>query len=164
MERAFTFIEIMVVVIIIAILAIVVIPRMVNVSEMRLEMAAHKLAADLKYAREFAMNHNCRSRVVFAPDTSTYTVSENSSGSWQAAKDPATRDDLIVTLNQGNYAGVSIVSANFDGDTLVEFDSLGTPYSSGGGTLGSTGSVLLSCTGGAQKTINVTPVTGRVSI
>jgi prepilin-type N-terminal cleavage/methylation domain-containing protein len=164
MKRGFTFIELIMVIAVVAVLALVIVPRMLDIGEAALETAIRKVAADMKYARDFAVNHRCGSRVDFEPLTHSYTVYEDSSGSWDIAQDPTTGEDFTVILNEGQYKGVIIVSVDFDGNDLIEFNSAGEPFTSGGRLTG-LGTVEMGYEGGTvSRHINVAPVTGRINV
>jgi len=162
-SKAFTLVELVIIVLLIGILAVIAVSRVGVVSNFRQEGTLTKVRADLRYAKEYAMNNSCHARVAYdtAGDTS-YTITTDLSGSWADMEDPTTHvAPFTVTLNTGNYAGVQIASANFDGQTTVEFDAIGRPYSYDGAIstlLAVTGAVTI--TGG--RTVTVTVDTGRV--
>lgn len=166
MRKGFSFIELIIVVVIIAILAVVAIPRILDIGDMRLSVALGKVAGDIKFAREFAMNYNRRTRITFLSAQNRYIVEALNSftSAWEVLEDPATRDDFDIILNTGHYKKVEISSASFDGQNRVEFDSVGAP-STTSGPLAATGAVNMKYTGSTStSTINVEPVTGRVDI
>lgn len=165
-KKGFTFIEVIVVVVMLAIVTIIVIPRIYDIGEARLDMAVDKVASDLKYAREFAINNNGRTRVRFITASERYVVEffNVSGGVWEAVEDPSIREDFDVRLGQGVYAGVDITGASFDGTAEIIFDSIGAPHTAAG-PLNGTGSVnLRKSGGGAQSAITVEAVTGAISI
>ena len=163
MSKSFTLIELIIILLLVGILAIVTVPRMLSIQGFRQEATLNKVKADLKYVMEFAVNNSCKTRVAYntTGDTS-YTATTDLSGSWDDMTDPTTHTSpFTVTLNTGNYLGVKITNVNFDGHAGVEFDSIGRPYSYGGGSatlLSSDGSITL--TGG--KSITITVDTGRI--
>lgn len=166
-KNGLTLIEITIVIAILAILAVVTIPRMIHIKEMRLNMALDKVAADLKYAHEYAINHNLKTRVEFVPSQHSYTVYYKgpSDSNWIVAVDPTGRENFVVTLNTGDYRGVVIEDVSFDEDNEIIFDSIGAPFTSAGDALPDTGSIFMAYVDSAtQSTVNVTPVTGRVYI
>lgn len=161
--KGFTLIEIILVIIVLSIIAIVAIPKFTDMVEHRRFVAAEKIQADLRWAQQFAVNKNCRARVVFNSGAESYAITENSSGSFVNATDPTTRGDFNVQLNTGHYSGVVIDSVSFDGQDIVEFDSIGRPYSYNGSSstaLSSTGRVYLT----GSMSIDVTPETGKIEI
>lgn len=162
--KAFTLIELVVTIIILAIIAVVAVPRITDIIQNRQLVAARKIQADLRWAQQFAVNKNCRTRVAFNAGAESYTVSENTSLSFVTATDPTTNSSFTVTLNTGQYAGVEISSVSFDGQNTVEFDPLGKPYASDGTgsppALAATGTVSLP----NSISITVTPETGKVSV
>ena len=130
MKRGFTLIEVMVIAVVVIILAIVTIPRLMTIGEVRLHMAVRKVAQDLRYAHEYAVINNVDTRVSFNSANETYAVSRYVGGAtgWETITDPTTGEDFIVTLNNGEYKGVTIESADFDGNSAVGFDAMGIPH------------------------------------
>jgi len=164
-KKGFTFIELIIVLIVVAILAVVAVPRIMDIGGMRLDTAMDKVAADIKYGREFAMNHNQRTRITFDAGAESYRIDafNTQTSAWDFIQDPTTRADFQVFLDQGSYVGVGIESALFDGLSAVEFNSYGAPFTSGG-ALAAAGIVTISNIAGDQSSVNVAPVTGRIEI
>jgi len=161
---AFTIVELMIMISIAGILVILVIPRIDDIGQINAGIAVDKVLADLRYAKRFAINHNCRSRVAYDSAGDTYAVSEDSSGSFQTAEDPTTRGNFIVDLNAGIWSGVGIGPVSFDGQSTVEFDSTGAPYSVSAGApspLSSDGSVEV---GSNAPLIRVGAGSGRIYV
>jgi len=165
-HKGFTLIELVIIIILIGIIAVVVAPKLGDVTTTKASSFRDKLKADIRYAQNLAMSQNRRYRVYFntapAPNPGYAVVNDaNGNGTWgeagEIAMDPAGGGNLSVTLNAGQYAGISITAVGFAGN-YVEFDSLGRPYDSGG-LLAVSQSVTV--TGGSSVTVS--PQTGAVN-
>lgn len=126
-RKGFTIIELIMVIVLIGIIAVFAATRLGDVTDTKAGTFVDKLRADIRYAQNLAMTRNQRYRVYFngsgggAP-ASGYSVVNNSTG--ETALDPAGGGNLIVTLNTGNYAGIT-VSTPAGG--FIEFNALGAP-------------------------------------
>ncbi len=152
--KGFTLIELVMVIVLLGIMAAVVVPRFVNVSSMNAAAFADKLRADIRYAQNLAMARNQRYRVYVntapAPTPNGYAVVNVSSG--MVAQDPAGQGTLSVTLNTGQYAGITV---NTPPGGYVEFNSLGAS------TAGA--DVTITVNGDATLTVTITAQTGAVN-
>ncbi|MDI6762669.1 MAG: prepilin-type N-terminal cleavage/methylation domain-containing protein [Thermodesulfobacteriota bacterium] len=136
-SKGISLIEVILVLVIIAILAAVVIPRAgFDVSpRASVEGAAYMIASDIRYAQECAMANRVSKEIRFTSNSNSYSFFPTSSF------DPS-----------GQLQGATI------GTTVIfTFNSLGEPTTSAGWT------VTVS-TGGVSKTISVANYTGKVSI
>ena len=135
-QSGMTLIEVVLVMIIVAILAAVVIPRAgFDVSSRAsLDGAAYMIASDIRYAQEFAMANRVSKEIRFTSGSNSYSFFPTSS------LDPTGRLPSGVTI----------------GTTVTfTFNSLGEPTTSAGWTV---------TVPGSTKTITVTNYTGKVSI
>lgn len=158
-NKGFTLIELVMILVLIGIIAAVAVPRLGDVTGMKSSSFADKLRADIRYAQNLAMTENQRYRVYVniapAPAPAGYAVANDTDGdgTWgeagEFAADPAGSGNLSITLNAGEYAGITVAP-----NTFVEFDALGRP-TVGGGT------VLTLSPGGA--TITITAQTGALN-
>ena len=158
-QKGFTLVEIVMVIILMAITAMVVIPRLGDVTASKASVFVEKLRADIRYAQNLAMTQNRRYRVYFntipSPNPGYAVVNDASGDGWGAtganeyASDPAGGGNLSVTLNAGQFAGIT-VSTPAGG--FVEFNSLGVP----------TAAATLTITPGGQ-TVTIIAQTGAVN-
>jgi len=137
----FSYIEMLVVVLLIAIFAAVATPRYVSaINRYRVDGAAQRVIADLQYARSEAQR-NSQSR----------TVQFNSASNVYALVGMADRDhpdqNFTKVLSEEPYAS-RIISATFGGDEAVIFDMYGRPDSSG---------TLVLQSGSLQRTVSLAP-------
>ncbi len=137
-SKGMTLIETIMVIVIIAILMAVVIPRAgFDVApRASVEGAAHMIASDIRYAQEFAMANRVSKEIRFTANSNSYSFFPTSS------LDPTGR------LPSGITIGTTVT---------FRFNSLGEPISGGGSSVTVSGS-------GSSKTINVANYTGKVSI
>jgi len=154
-QHGFTLIELVIIIVLLAIIAAVAIPRMGDVTSMKAAATAEKIKSDIRYAQELAMTQNRSYRVYFngapAPASGYAVVYDTSGGAWTSfgyAQDPTGKGNLSVTLNSGDYAGVTAsITAGAD---PIEFNSLGRP--AGGATtvtVSPNGSITISAETGA---------------
>jgi MSHA pilin protein MshC len=160
-RKGFTFIELVMVIVLIGIIAVYAAPRLSNVTDTKAGAFVDKLRADIRYAHNLAMTRNQRYRVYFngsgggAPASGYIVVNDaNGNGTWgeaaaEIALDPAGGGNLIVTLNTGNYAGIT-VSTPAGG--FIEFNALGAP----------TAAATLTITPGGQQ-VTIVAQTGAVN-
>ena len=122
--RAFTLVELLFVLIIMAMLAGVATPRYFRtITNQRIAAVQRKIQTDLAYAQRRARLRSTQQKVKFDVSKNTYTL--------------ATVPDLDrpgqefeVRLNEDPY-NATIVSADFGGSTDLIYDAYGVPTSSG---------------------------------
>ncbi len=150
--QAFTLVEVLVVVVIMAIAGAMIVPLMTGAGEMEAVSAARAIATDIQYAQSYAITNQSPATVRFYPDTDRYTLS-NASG---LLKHPMTNKGYLVDFRTGgDFDQVDLASASFGGVASVVFDELGSPNAGGSVTV----------LGGSRTyRIDVTSVTGTVSV
>lgn len=150
--EAFTLVELLVVVVIMAIAGAILVPMMSGTVEMQAVSAARTIATDIQYAQSVAITMQSPVTVQFYPAADRYTLS-NASG---LLKHPMTNKDYLVDFHtRDDFDCLDLASASFGGGTSVVFDELGSP--------GAGGSVTV--LGGSQTyRVDVTSVTGTVSV
>lgn len=132
-RKGFTLIELVMVLVLIGIIALFVAPRLGNMTTTNAGAFSDKLRADIRYAQNLAMTRGKRTRVQFI--ASIYSVTQDTSvagdctGPFPAVTDPAGSGVLLVQINTGSYAGITINASML----CLEFDSLGRPYVCGVG-------------------------------
>jgi len=169
-EGGFTLIELLIVIVILSIAAAIVVPMASSAASMQLRSAANMVAADLEYAKSLALGTGQRHSVVFDAANERYWIV---GGTQYAVTDaighPVKKGFPYVVdfANDPRLGQVEVVDTDFNGsgNSIVSFDSLGSPYQ--GGTtpapLNSEGVITLQA-GGISRTVSVEPVTGFVSI
>jgi MSHA pilin protein MshC len=164
-QRGFTLIELVMVIVLIGIFAMIIAPRLPDVTLTNAGAFADKLRADIRYAQDLAMTRGLRSRVDFSV-VDRYSVQNSTNtacGAFPVATDPATGGPFTITVNSGMYAGLTIAPSM----NCLEYDSLGQPYdcvgAAGCSTSPSGMSVTISANGAPASVITVSPQTGAVN-
>jgi hypothetical protein len=131
--------------------------------EMRLDAAARRLAADLRYAQGQSVATRVAHGIWFEPASGRYTVWAETPET--PAVDPADRSHTLGVdfARNAEFHGVSIASASFGSTPAVSFDSFGVPRDSAGTDLARAGRVVLKY-GDRSDTVSVAPATGVVTV
>lgn len=140
-ENAFTTIELLAVGAILGIMVAFATPHLARwLSIVRLNASARTIATDLQVGRMNAISQNTRFRISFSPESNTYQMQRDQTGTWHNAG-----ETKILP------SGIDLVSATAD----PEFQTLGN--TSGGST------ITIGNTQGRLRTITVSS-TGRVKV
>jgi prepilin-type N-terminal cleavage/methylation domain-containing protein len=158
-KKAFTLVELIVVMVIIAIAAVLAVPMISSAADVQVRSAANMIAADLEYAKSMAISRQQNHSVVFDTANESYEVRDASGVIDHPVK---AGSSFIVNLqSDSRLSRVDITSADFDSQPSVTFDYLGSPYS-GVNPLNS-GQIGLQA-GSYTMTVNVEPMTGYVTV
>lgn len=123
-RTAFTFIELTIVLAVLAILAAVVIPRFGGGNErQRVRFAAQRIAADVRLARTTAIKKSASQSIIFDESARRYTLPGVRHLDRAAA-------EYTVELSQEPYAATEL-KFDLDGDSEIVFDGYGVPDSGG---------------------------------
>lgn len=164
MQRdAFTLIELIVVMVILSIAAMLAVPMISSAADVQVRSAANMIAADLDYAKSMAISRQQYYSVVFDSANESYEVHDKDGN---VIEHPVKTGFLfeVDLQSDSRLSRVDIVSADFDSQTSVTFDYLGSPYSgTGTGNPLNSGQITLQA-GSFSMTITVEPMTGYVTI
>jgi prepilin-type N-terminal cleavage/methylation domain-containing protein len=161
---AFTLIEILVTVAILAIAALIAVPMMGSAADIQVRSAANRLAADLEYAKNMAITYQRPFTVVFdtsAGNTNGYQILNES----DVIKHPVSGQKFDVRFaKERNLSRVKITGLTLEpgtSPTTVTFDYMGTPKI-GEDSLNK-GQITLTADG-FSLVVNIEPLTGYVTI
>jgi prepilin-type N-terminal cleavage/methylation domain-containing protein len=141
-SRAFTVVELLIVIAVLVIAAAIVIPSIGSAADTQAISAARVLGSDLEVTRSLALTTQQPHSLVFSPDRQSYKVLANYSGGPYAS---------AVAIAHP----VRIVGPAFGGKTYVTFNSQGEPSSDGTVTVES---------GQVQMQVSVAALTGAVTV
>jgi prepilin-type N-terminal cleavage/methylation domain-containing protein len=160
----FTIIELLAVMTIMAVTAAVAVPAFRSLPRTRERIAAATLQRDLTFTRQRALSTGIRTWASFDLAAQTWgllTESISQPGLAQATPlaDALQAGSFITQLNIGEYAGVTIASASFDGGSAIGFDWLGRPLAPSDAPLGAPGVIRFA----RGAVVTVEPASGAVS-
>lgn len=146
--RAYTLIEMLMVVVIMGILAAVAIPSIGNVLDERyVNAAAMQIKVDLEAARNHAVSTSTSQTLSFNPALDNY--------SWAGMKDPDRPGTPYSVDLSGDEYNSEFVSLNFGGDSDVVFDMHGMADSNG---------EIVVKSGSLRRRVELDGVTGEVTV
>lgn len=154
--RAFTLVEVLVVVIIIGIAAAVVVPAMLRPGSLHVQAAARIVIADLLYAQNDAIAKQRPRRVVFDLANNRYRLTDGGGTTLSVNWKGSTTGNYVVNFtSDSRFQGVNLADADFNGEPWIEFNELGAPNTGGSVDL---------LTFGLKYRVHVTDMTGKVSV
>ncbi len=167
--RAFTLVELIIVIVILGIMAAVVAPSVTQSAQSRQRSAAQMLVRDLRYSQARAVATGRRAWVTVNPSTETVTYSEDVSGMPVAVLDQATGSQMTTVLGTAatidGVAGTAIGTLN--GSTMtatIGFDWQGRPLDSLGVLLTANQTITVTASGLSTVTVTIVAETGAVTI
>lgn len=161
--RAYTLLEILVVVVLMGIASALVIPNMGSTGVLRVQSTVRSIVADINFAQSDALARQRGRAMVFDTANNTYSIIEvPKTGSTLF---PTTDTIQTTDLKQaGKFHDSRLESVNFDGSATLVFDELGgTVIAPNSPTPGNGGTIIVSGSGSRFKII-VEAYTGRVTV
>ncbi len=173
-RRAFTLVEILVVVIIMGIASAVVIPNLGTHNDLNAASAARTVVADLIFAQNRAILGQSMRYLKFDTANQQYSIltCAPNAGTLTYEQNPSSLQNYITLFSTsappGAFQTVQLLTPNADGKTCLSFDELGQPYacdvSTGVATLlVSQATIPVKC-GTFTLTVYVEPYTGSLSV
>ncbi|MGH8751420.1 MAG: pilus assembly FimT family protein [Burkholderiales bacterium] len=156
-HSGYTRIELVVVLIILAILAASIVPRLAN-QPLTLAASAEQFAGDIRYVQSLAMTQGQRYRIIV--NAGSYSFADNTGA---AVANPTTGTTAAIPL-----AGITITSAPAlpaSPNNFIAFDDKGIPYDSTATALAADEVFTLTATGGVVTgRVTISRQTGRVTV
>jgi prepilin-type N-terminal cleavage/methylation domain-containing protein len=167
--RAYTLIEVLVVVTVLGIAAAVLVPSMGQTGVLRVQSAVRTVISDISFAQSDALAYQVRRAIVFDIDANAYTIYEVKGDA------PFPEEDVLIDrtreggrarvgLNDPRFAGATITDVSFDGGSILTFDEIGGPVETPTGDTPSVGGYVEISGSGSVFRVNVEAYTGRVSV
>ena len=159
-ERGFTFLELVIVVLILGIVTMLALPAMNEFfTEETLNAAADAIVTAIYYARTLAITTSADHGVVFDAASNSFRVMRAIGTPPDeihvTVEQPVTKRDYAVSFDDGSIGrGVDLYSAQFAETSYVRFNNLGTPLD--------VGFVLLKY-GGKSRKIGITATSCEIS-
>ncbi|MHC5002511.1 MAG: pilus assembly FimT family protein [Planctomycetota bacterium] len=176
--RAYTLIELLIVIGLLGVAASLVMPRLVGRDSLILQAAVRQVIADLSFAQADALAHQGYRRVVFFDDGTGYALIRVTESTFNDPFDPAdtsqyVTDPLASSAESGLYIvdftqdhrfeGVTISDVAIDGSNrFVTFDALGGTVASG--LIPGLGGLVDLTFDGASYRVNIEPFTGKLIV
>jgi type II secretion system protein H len=151
--NGFTFIETLMVVLLMGIVATLAVPALDSAfTETKIDAVTVWIIGDIRYAQSLAIRTQQLHSVIFDPANDAYRLADKDGTTIQH---PLTKQAYQVNFTtQARWQGIDLVSTTFAGGTnTVIFDSLGAPQSAG---------IVTLRFAGQQRLISVASPTGRV--
>ncbi len=167
--RAYTLVEVLVVVTVLGIAAAMVIPEMSSAHSLRVQAAVRTIVSDITFAQSDALAMQEPRAVVFDLETNSYTLVEVVGG----VVDPEANamfdsggpgNRFVRDFSDTVYGGAAITAAVFDEDEVLIFDEMGSPQQEPDATTPGLGGYVEVTGSDSVYRVNVDAYTGRVTV
>ncbi|MGH7133956.1 MAG: pilus assembly FimT family protein [Phycisphaerales bacterium] len=174
-RRAFTLIEMLIVIVLLGIASALVIPAMGSVGYLRVHGALRTIVADITFAQSDAIAFQQPRAIDFDLINNTYSLVQITGTSLDLVNntmyDPGKADGrYVVDFRSENFGGAQVTAAGFGStgtgvkpSTLI-FDEMGTPVLSPGSNTPSNGGTIVVTAPDNSYSIVVEAYTGRVTV
>ncbi len=160
-RRAYTLVEILIVVVLLGICSALVIPQIGSTDVLRVQAAVRTVVADINFAQADAMARQEARAIVFDVPNNSYAVVAVPGNTVE----PTNNTMYVVDFKNGRkFHDSKFTAANFDGDGTLIFDELGGPIATPGATLPSAGGTATVIGSGSAFDVKVEAYTGRVTV
>ncbi|MEL6310864.1 MAG: GspH/FimT family pseudopilin [Planctomycetota bacterium] len=169
-RRAYTLLELMIVLVLLGFAAAVVVPNLRGSEPIRVQTAVRSLASDIMFAQSDALAYQQRRAVVLDPAANEYWIAEVTTDTVDFDADAMYKVDgpqqrFLVSLDEISGGAAQLIEADFDGLEMIVFDELGGPVADlTSDTPASGGSLVIGGDDGARFRLRVEPYTGRVTV
>ncbi|MBX3377440.1 MAG: prepilin-type N-terminal cleavage/methylation domain-containing protein [Phycisphaeraceae bacterium] len=160
-RRAYTLVEVLIVVTLLGIASALVIPNVNSTEVLRVQSTVRAIVADITFAQSDALARQQGRAVIFDAENNAYAIVEVKSSSLNPATDTIQRVDL---RNKRKFHDSTIESVNFDGGNVLVFDEMGGTVTAPASTTPSAGGSLVISGSGSRFRIAVEAYTGRVTV
>ena len=166
--RAYTLIEILVVVMVMGISAALVVPMVGQAGTFRVRSTVRTLIADMTFAQSDAMAFQQGRAVMFFPDENRYIIVRVTGPVLDPINDAMydhTRVDDVMGMDfdEERFGGAVITGASFDGLPTLIFDEMGAPVTQPQGTTPSAGGLITIAGADDEYWIAVDGFTGHIT-
>jgi len=144
---AFTLVELMVTIVILAVLGGIVVTATVDTTSSKAEINSREIKSAIRFAKVYALSQRCAHRIIFDSSNNAIRVEDDSGN---VAWNPVTYSAYEWTLAHGQIQAV-----DFDGTNYLEFGTSGEGQSGGSFEVDYNG---------LTQTYTVSPITGRVAL
>ena len=134
--RAYTLIEVLIVVAILGVVSAAVIPSMLTAGSMGVQAAARVIVSDILYAQNEAIAQQATHKVVFDAASESYQVVDENGNALSVGWMNGKVNNYVVDFTKDKrFTDVEIIAVDFGGTNEVEFDDLGGPVAGGSVTI-----------------------------
>ena len=159
--RAYTLIEMLIVIVMLGIASALVIPSLQSTDSLRVQSTVRAIISDINFAQSDALARQQGRAIIFDVTNNRYQILEVHG----TTLDP--QHDLIQQVNLGDerrFHSSVLQGASFDGTNTLVFDELGGPVAGPGSSTPGNGGTIDISGSGSHYTISVEAYTGRVSV
>ena len=137
-KKGFTFIELIMVLIIVGILGSMVFTRILNnLNPIKVRAAIEQITSDIEQTKALSMAQHDYITIAFNIANDSYSIYKGATGNQTIMTNYPGSNNGVISFDQTEYSGVDISSASFGNSTNLSFDPWGNTILGGTITLNS---------------------------
>ena len=135
-HNGFTFIELLIIIIIVGILGSMVFTRIMNnLNPIKVRAAIEQITSDIEQTKALSMAQHDTITIAFNITNDSYSIYNGPTGNQTIMTDYPGSNNGVISFDQTEYSGVDISSASFGNSTNLSFDPWGNTILGGTITL-----------------------------
>jgi prepilin-type N-terminal cleavage/methylation domain-containing protein len=135
-SNGFTFIELIMVIVILGILSVAAFTRIVNNLEpIKVRAAIEQITSDIEQTKALSMAQHDTITIAFNITNDSYSIYNGPTGNQTIMTDYPGSNNGVISFDQTEYSGVDISSASFGNSASLSFDAWGNTIQGGTVTL-----------------------------
>ena len=135
-HNGFTFIELLIIIIIVGILGSMVFTRIMNnLNPIKVRAAIEQITSDIEQTKALSMAQHDYITIAFNIANDSYSIYNGPTGNQTIMADYPGSNNGVISFDQTEYSGVDISSASFGNSASLSFDAWGNTIQGGTVTL-----------------------------
>ena len=135
-HNGFTFIELLIIIIIVGILGSMVFTRIINnLNPIKVRAAIEQITSDIEQTKALSMAQHDTITIAFNITNDSYSIYNGPTGNQTIMTDYPGSNNGVISFDQTEYSGVDISSASFGNSASLSFDAWGNTIQGGTVTL-----------------------------
>ncbi|MCK5707584.1 MAG: prepilin-type N-terminal cleavage/methylation domain-containing protein [Candidatus Aureabacteria bacterium] len=159
-NKGYTFIELIMVMVIIGIISVVSVTRIIESSTLSFGINLATIKDHIRFAADYALSRSVTTVVSFDVANNRYSIFKEDLSGRTLLINPETNSDFVIQLGDANFDGVILTNIDVNSTNEIKFYSYGVPFDANDIKISSQAFLEIN----SQNAITIYPVSGYCSV